>query len=386
MSGRYRIKFCGKETRNVRNLVGNRIPGRILTQMPIRFPNCSSDIPRLISTYRLIHEAAERCSTGVIDLHLMVEVLTNNYQASSRGAVGAEARLRSTGPDLSRNPLYNQLKMYSEIYRMLGWLRPGSKRLEFRTTVVGDLIAIDWADRPDLAYGLFRECLMAVVFPNPCTENRGVRSQRPFRWLLLMAEGLGGAVTKREIILGTLAVTDDTELGVFERSLETVRSIRNGTPNGAVEAVAAYAGEQGIQVTTIDNYTRLPVAVMKAPEIGWGFGVKRSDLYDGAVDACQLSAFGAGTAAALHSSCDIRERELEGFSLEERAHFSNFSYYAMVIRAGLDSDEARSHLARSSDGCQGILENFEITGPHGFLYSPLQQATDEILGRAAELD
>jgi hypothetical protein len=74
----------------------------------------------------------------------MTEVMTEHFQASSLGAVGATARSRSTEIDRSRDPLYNQLKMYSEVYRMLGWLRPAGRRLEFTTTILGDQVAVDF--------------------------------------------------------------------------------------------------------------------------------------------------------------------------------------------------------------------------------------------------
>ena len=81
---------------------------------------------------------------------------------------------------------------------MLGWLRTSEKRLEFVTTILGDLIAEDFVGRPDLIYGLFRQCLLAVTFPNPSTENIGITNHRPFRWLLLLtAESVGSSPSMR---------------------------------------------------------------------------------------------------------------------------------------------------------------------------------------------
>jgi hypothetical protein len=54
------------------------------------------------------------------------------------------------------------MKMYSEVYRMLGWLRPASKRRKFTTTILGDQIAEDFFGRNDLIYGLLRQYLISA--------------------------------------------------------------------------------------------------------------------------------------------------------------------------------------------------------------------------------
>ena len=102
----------------------------------LRFPNPSSDIPRLVSSYRLIHTKTPDGAS--LDHHFMTKVMIEDGQASSRGAVGVEALRRSTEKDLTRDPLYNQLKMYSELYRMFGWLRPTHMRSDFKHTPLGD--------------------------------------------------------------------------------------------------------------------------------------------------------------------------------------------------------------------------------------------------------
>jgi hypothetical protein len=57
--------------------------------------------------------------------------------------------------------------MHSEVYRMLGRLRPASKQHRaFTTTILGDQIADDFFGRNDLIYGLLRQCLISVTFPN----------------------------------------------------------------------------------------------------------------------------------------------------------------------------------------------------------------------------
>ncbi|MES2143060.1 MAG: hypothetical protein V4516_01585 [Pseudomonadota bacterium] len=49
--------------------------------------------------------------------------------------MGEEAVARSTRADRSRDPLYNQLKMYAELFRTLGWLHPCPQRDGWRTVL-----------------------------------------------------------------------------------------------------------------------------------------------------------------------------------------------------------------------------------------------------------
>jgi hypothetical protein len=351
--------------------------------VPLRFPNPGSDIARLVNSYRLIHRAAHYRDAYVFDLDFMTEVMTEHFQASSRGAVGSTARLRSADQDRSRDPLYNQLKMYSEVYRMLGWLRPAKKRLEFSTTILGDLIAEDFADRPDLVHGLTRQCFMGMTFPNPATNNVGVTNLRPFRWLLMLAAELGGAVTRHEMILCLLAVVDDLAPSAFEDAADCVRAARGGSRRHLDNAVAAYAKASKIQVNTLENYTRLPVGVLKSAQLGWAESQRVAHLYDKPVSALLLTGLGHSDAEWLRTAVDIREDQLAQFGLDERAHFANYGYYAMLLR--LEQDVS-ADLMVAQAGCTGILEALNVTSPLLLLYSPVQQADDKVLERASNVE
>ncbi len=354
--------------------------------MPVRFPNPGSDIPRMIHNYRLIFEATERALVDVFDLDFMTAVLTNNYQASSRGAVGATARERSAAVDRSRDPLYNQLKMYSEVYRMLGWLRPGERRLEFTTTILGAQIADDFADRPDLMFGLLRQCLLAVCFPNPATENVGVVNQRPFAWLLQLTAALGGVITRHEMILGLLAVVDDQSPGALPAAVSAIRTVRGGSRDVLDKAVSKYAQSAKVQVNTLENYTRLPVGVLKSVDVGWANSGRVGGLYSKPLEALTLSALGLADASWADGAIDVRERQLDTFAIDERAHFANYAHYAMLVRSGLELSAVEKAITKASRGCRSILNQLGVDSPERLLYSPLQQADDRVLARAEAIE
>jgi hypothetical protein len=340
----------------------------------------------MIHNYRLIHNAARDSGTHVFGLDYMTEVLTDHFQASSRGAVGATARARSADTDRSRDPLYNQSKMYSEVYRMLGWLRPTGKRLEFSTTVLGDQIAEDFVGRNDLIYGLLRQCLLAVTFPNPATDNVGVANHRPFAWLLRLAAAVGGSITRREMILGLLAVVDDLEDRAFEQAVARILNVRGGTRDALDAAVAAYAATANVQGNTLENYTRLPVGVLKSTHINWARSGRTEGLYHRPIEAVTLTALGHGDALWAAGAVDVRESELGAFGLDERAHFANYAHYAMLLRSGLQLAAVEDELRQAAGGCRRLLRSIGVTGPGELLYSPVQQADDAMLARAASIE
>ena len=85
----------------------------------LRFPNPGSTIENFVSVYGA---AFERLNGRSVDLDDIVEAVVRANLATSSGYMGDEAVARSTRADRSRDPLYNQLKMYP--------VRQGGKHLQ----------------------------------------------------------------------------------------------------------------------------------------------------------------------------------------------------------------------------------------------------------------
>ena len=106
----------------------------------IRFPNPGSDIDSFIRIFQILH--SELNDKSYFTLDDMSEKLTNKNLVSSQGYMGEEALKRSVRKDRSRDPVYNQSKMYAELYRILGWVQSDeNKRLNFVFTYLGDHMA-----------------------------------------------------------------------------------------------------------------------------------------------------------------------------------------------------------------------------------------------------
>src|SRR5438270_9172518 len=101
----------------------------------LRFPNPGSTINNFVAVYTA---AFERLHGKVVDLDDIVAATVSANLATSSGYMGAEAIARSTREDRSRDPLYNQLKMYAELFRAHGWLHPTEQSaLNYSFTLLG---------------------------------------------------------------------------------------------------------------------------------------------------------------------------------------------------------------------------------------------------------
>ncbi|MCZ4088756.1 hypothetical protein [Sinorhizobium psoraleae] len=133
----------------------------------LRFPNPGSTIENFVSVYGA---AFERQNGRTVDLDDIVAAVVAANLATSSGYMGEEAVARSTRADRSRDPLYNQLKMYAELFRTLGWLHPTPQSaLNFKFTLLGEQVVAAGRD-----FGaLLEECVMGIVYPTPILTVKG---------------------------------------------------------------------------------------------------------------------------------------------------------------------------------------------------------------------
>lgn len=346
--------------------------------MVFRFPNPGSDLEKILRIFQLICQESVDKGIKRFDLDFMARVAASTFQASSRGAIGANAIVRSADSDRSRDPLYNSLKMYSEIYRNMGLLRPTEKRLEFCITNLGFSIAIDFAG-DDIAQGIARECLLSMTFPNRNSESFGIDNLRPFRWLLMLIEGLDGVITRHEIILGLLDVRDDREMGLLDKKMKSIRKLRKMGWADLMNAVSEVSDRANIQKNTLENYTRFPIGVLSSSVTSWAEKKTFSNLYDRNMVGVELTDFGLKTARRMSQIVDLRSSDLENFQQTERASFAQFAYYSMLFRSGVRQDELEVEIEKSTISAKPLVTQFGIGSPDSFIYSPHLEESNEVL-------
>lgn len=349
--------------------------------MVLRFPNPGADLDRMLRIYALIVRSAIEIDAEEFDLDFMVKVAASNFQASSRGAIGKTAILRSTQEDRSRDPLYNQLKMYSEIYRNLGLLRPVEQRLRFRTTILGMSLAIDFSN-DEISNGITRECLLAMTFPNAASSSLGVEMHRPFRWLLMLMAELGGTITRHEMILGLLDVENDRIPKEFGKKVDLILDLRKKGRSDLMKSVGRIAKSVNVQVNTLENYTRFPIGVLNSSVTGWAESKSLEEIYDRKMVGLKLTDYGFQTAKALDLTADIRICDFQDARMNDRVHFSRFAYYSLLYRAGLRQSDFLLELDSSSIESRSLIERLGIASPSSFIFSPFLEESDEVLNLA----
>lgn len=187
----------------------------------LRFPNPGSDMPTFVRIFQSLYTDLNAAETFTLD-DMSLALIRRNL-ASSCGHVGEEALRRSTREDRSRDPLYNQSKMYSELYRTLGWMSPQPEdKLKFNFTYLGAHVAEAQHD----VNALVRECVLGIAYPNEVVEVKTDAHIRPFGCILRSMLALNGLLFRDEMIIGPLCSEDDRAEKDFIEMIAKIKSVR----------------------------------------------------------------------------------------------------------------------------------------------------------------
>lgn len=329
----------------------------------LRFPNPGSTIANFVAVYTAAHSSLRG---KVVDLDDIVSAVVEANLATSSGYMGDEAIARSTRSDRSRDPLYNQLKMYAELFRSLGWLHPTENRsLNYTFTLLGDQMVA--AGRHWLA--LFRECVLGTVYPSRILEVKGDFDLRPFAFVLRTMRKLDDVMSRDEMIVGPLSASSDRDPSHLDAILQAIAEMRKSQEH-ARRAIASVSLARGIQVNTLRNYTRWPIAVLR--DAGWASDT--SIRYDNgrSLRAFKLTPDGVATADALEMAADIRLDQLEALPADQRRAVCLHSHYAMLDRAGFDVDSVQQLLEAQRQNLCAALDGLGHPSDSRLLVSPFQ--------------
>lgn len=344
----------------------------------LRFPNPGSDLKRFISTFATIYNELKDKSNFTHDDTR--DAAIKHGLVSSSGAIGAEAVRRSSRVDRSRDPLYNQLKMYSELYRMLGWLRPGTKNTNFNFTELSYYVAKSAAS---LQMRIFEECLLSIVFPNPLVENRNGNIIRPFPLILKLARDLEGVIFRDEIISIIYPLKTDRQNGIFDTLVASINLLRKSSKTLS-NAKKLLSSQTGIMETTLENYTRFPLGSIKGT--GWFESDAIKNIYEKRIHGYRLLEKGLEIANQYDRLIDFRHEDIEEFALETRGAFNLLSHYIFLERCGFDIIPYESAIEKLKSKASPILDQFKIKIIQTIFYSPAQQSTLEELEYANKLE
>lgn len=345
-----------------------------------RFSNAVSDISKFIQTYKSIyqHFIPETSQGHYFDHRDAYQFLANTGLASSLGAIGAEAIRRSERDDTSRDPLYNQHKMYSEMYRMLGWYEPGTKQTNFNLPEYGYYIA----NFPDNAVKeLFGINVLHIVSPNPLTAVKGGNILRPFPLLLRIMNRLGGIICRDEMILTVLACPSDRDSSYIQSAVKKILDLRTQGHAALKRAIVDLMAENGLgSMATLQNYTRFPIATLKWME--WAQSENLKSIYRGTNVTClNLSEKGRSLANTLENVTDIRYGELSQYSEDAIAAFVIWSNFFQLRKAGFCISDSYSEISILEEKASKILSDYSLSLDSEMLFFGFQEAPRAVIAR-----
>lgn len=328
----------------------------------LRFPNPGSTIENFVRIYSQVFNAL---GSQVSTLDEITSVAVAANLATSSGYMGDEAIARATREDRSRDPLYNQSKMYAELYRALGWLHPTQNTaLNYTCTLLGEQIVAAGSD----FWPLMEECVLGIVYPNPILSVKGDFDLRPFAFILRVMDKLNGYLSRDEIIFGPLSTLSDRRKDSTDSVIATIKAAR-ASATSAKNAVNKVAKERGISTNTLGNYTRWPIALLR--DLGWAEkGFAKFD--DGKkYQAWFLTEKGKRLANRLHSAIDIRVDDLSKLAPEQRSAFAVVAHFKMMERSGFDIAPVEVRISESAKIIDPLIA--ELGGElSNILLSPFQ--------------
>lgn len=328
----------------------------------LRFPNPGSTIENFVSVYGA---AFARLNGRVVDLDDMVRAVVTANLATSSGHIGEEAIARSTRADRSRDQLYNQLKMYAELFRTLGWLHPTpEKALNYTFTLLGEQVVASGRD----FWPLLEECVLGIIYPTPTLAVKGDFDLRPFAFILRVMAACDGHISRDEMIIGPLSAASDRGQGNLDTVVNIVKSARASAAK-TEEFVDAVSSARGIQVNTLQNYTRWPIALLR--DLGWAEKGAAKFANGRKYSALHLTERGWAQAKRLEAVVDLRVDDVEALEPEERVAFSVIAHFRMLERSGFNIEPLTARILEAEAIGASALKRLGADG-HTLLFSPFQ--------------
>ena len=303
----------------------------------------------------------------VVKLDDMVQATVEANLATSSGYMGKEAIARSTRKDRSRDPLYNQLKMYAELFRSLGWLRSTeSSALHYTFTLLGEQVVA--ADRHWRS--LLGETVLGIVYPSHAIELRGDHDIRPFATILSTMLACNNGLSRDEMIVGPLSALSDRSEADMADIAAKIMELRE-EPAAIKGALNELKEARGIQINTLRNYTRWPLAVLR--DLGWTERDKEPYRRNNKTfDIHRLTALGKERAHGLKEAVDLRIDQVDQLPSSQKRALSRHAHFSMMERTGFDVSSVTEQLQRDEETRREALRKLRLPEDKPILFSPFQ--------------
>ncbi|MDO0983522.1 hypothetical protein [Staphylococcus hominis] len=297
----------------------------------IRLPNPGSDLDQMVKIFKILYSELSDYSSFTLDN--MAQVMTAKNVASSNGFIGKEALNRSYATkDKSRNGIFNQAKMYAEVFRLFGWIASVEESaLVYNFTYFGVHVVKAKNYKP-----IIEESLINMHFPNNLVNVKFDNKSSIFKTILLFIEKLENYICRDEIILGPMNIKDDRS-NELQESVKYINSLRKiGSKEILSKALVDMREKNNISESTASNYTRIIVAALKYT--GWTKEVRKK-IYGRSQIFLELTEYGHKILNYLKNSQLIISRDLLDLSENDIEILSKIGILELLKRCSFDTSE-----------------------------------------------
>jgi hypothetical protein len=334
----------------------------------LRLPNPGSNIDRFIRIYRELFDALKMKTAFSLDD--ISRTLVERNLATSSGYMGLEALKRSTRKDRSRDPLYNQSKMYAELFRALGWFHPlSSSSLTFKLTLMGAHV-VEAINDPT---AIFRESVLGITYPNEVLAVKTKSIVRPFSIILKIQERLGGYLSRDEMILGPMNIRNDRNSNTVDEMVDKLSRLRGNFPNLS-RMLSQESKSSKISINTMRNYTRFAIAVLTWS--GWAVKVRNRAIYSRPIVFLKLTEYGSQQVEWLERVTDVRVSDLKELDKKSRQSFIKLCFYRLLERSGFDLESVDNNINQYEIALSDYLVSKKAKSSE-ILFSPFQEISSK---------
>lgn len=327
----------------------------------LRFRNPGSNIETQIRIFQALYRALK--SQPHFNLGDMERVMAETSLVTAYGYAGNQALAITSKRSDSLNSTKMNMKMYAEVFRMLGWIAPANREKSYPVsfTLIG---ACAGNSSFEGAASLAEEALMGFV--NPAEINHNVKYTEQVRFyplVLRTLRELDGIMYKHELCLGPMSCDDNDEESI-EAMIARLKSLR-GDYSRLFDAFGDLAQELNMTRQSVDNSTRLPIGLLSG--LGWiENGIKNKTLYNKSLTCFRISEKGSARLDEYLAMADLR---LDGFhSLEPdlKEPAIRVGAYSMLERAGFDVESVSEEREADADALESLLDGKDL------VFSPYQ--------------
>ena len=257
--------------------------------------------------------------------------------------------------------------MYAELFRVLGWMRSTEESaLALTFTLLGEQVVEagrHWQP-------LLGETVLGIAYPNHVINNRSGQAIRPFATILRTMLSCDYGLSRDEMIVGPLSATSDLHHSDLDALSDRIDALRE-EPDAIREAIEQVKDRCGIQLTTLRNYTRWPIAIMR--DLGWT--AKERERYrqsSNTFEIHRLTPYGRKRAESLESTFDLRVAEVDRLPDDQKRALCRHAHFAMMKKSGFDLSNVEDQLREEEDTYRDALRALGAPDNRPVLFSPFQ--------------